>query len=322
MGLNVWDDLDDPYDHVELAQNWEKVDDHDHTTNKGLQIPTGGLSNLAVTTPKIADGAVVTGKIAVNGVETANLNNGAVTADKIATSVWAGVLPIGSIIPWYRPLGSSDPVPTGFVLCVGGTTSSHDFGVGGSIAIPNLVDRFLMGSNTGAGERATGGSNTKDLNHHHTIPSHTHNAPSHAHSIAQHNHGGATGGSTPGTSSAGTHGHTFAGGHGMAQRPYEISSGGTPRQAAYISGFNSGDTSASVSVDSAGAHSHTVNNHTHGIATDGATGTGLGGLAATSGVLESGAGLHTTGPNAALPTDFKPAYYGVLYIMKVRNKTA
>lgn len=180
-----------------------------------------------------------------------------------------------------------------------------------------------MGSNTGAGERATGGSNTKDLNHYHTIPSHTHTAPGHAHSIAQHNHGGATGGSTPGTTASGVHSHTFVGGHATSQRPYNMSSDeDNRRQALYISGFNSGDTSASAPMDSAGSHSHTVNNHTHGIATDGATGTGVAGSASTSGVNESGAGLHTTGPNAALPTDFKPAYYGVLYIMKVRNKTA
>lgn len=319
MGLNIWDSSGDPYDHVQLAANWTAVDKHDHSTGKGVQIDTGGIKNLAVSTAKLADSAVVTGKIAVNGVLTANLNNGSVTGDKLDPAVWAGVLPLGSVISWYRPT-SAVAVPTGFVVCAGGSTTSHDFPGVGTLQIPNLTDRFIMGATSGVNELTTGGSNSKDLNHYHTIPTHTHNVSAHTHTIAGHSHTGATGGATPGTNTAGSHAHTFAGGLSMAQRPYEISDGSDGvRQAAYISGFNSGSSSAPVAFDSSGSHSHAVDNHTHTVSSQALTTDSAGGT--TTGGINEGSPLNqTTGPSG-LPTDFHPAYYGLLFIMKVRNKT-
>lgn len=44
-------------------QAWEAISAHDHTTGKGQQIPTGGIVNLAVTTAKLADGAVTNAKL-------------------------------------------------------------------------------------------------------------------------------------------------------------------------------------------------------------------------------------------------------------------
>jgi hypothetical protein len=54
MGLRVWDQLSDPYDHSQLADNWSKVDFHDHTPGRGLQIPTEGIADGAVTGAKLA----------------------------------------------------------------------------------------------------------------------------------------------------------------------------------------------------------------------------------------------------------------------------
>lgn len=56
MGLRVWDTLNDPYDHDQLADNWAKVDQHDHTSNRGVQIPTDGLADGAVSAAKLASG--------------------------------------------------------------------------------------------------------------------------------------------------------------------------------------------------------------------------------------------------------------------------
>jgi hypothetical protein len=64
MALNVWNLTTDTFNHTELANNLNKIDVHDHTTGKGVQIPTGGIANLAVTTAKIADANVTVGKIA------------------------------------------------------------------------------------------------------------------------------------------------------------------------------------------------------------------------------------------------------------------
>lgn len=54
MGLRVWNLLTDLYDHAQLADNWAKVDYHDHSPGKGVQIPTDGLADGAVTSAKIA----------------------------------------------------------------------------------------------------------------------------------------------------------------------------------------------------------------------------------------------------------------------------
>lgn len=72
MSLVKWTAGSDPYNHTQLADNFEKLDEHDHTTGKGVQIPTGGIANLAVTNAKIA-----------SGIDGAKLLDGSVTADKL-----------------------------------------------------------------------------------------------------------------------------------------------------------------------------------------------------------------------------------------------
>lgn len=54
MGLSVWNLLTDPYDHAQLADNFSKIDLHDHTPGRGIQIPTEGLADGAVTAAKLA----------------------------------------------------------------------------------------------------------------------------------------------------------------------------------------------------------------------------------------------------------------------------
>src|SRR5690349_16958346 len=122
MNLYKWDELDDPYDHTQLAANWEAVDDHDHSSGRGVQIDTAGIKDNAIATAKIQNSAVTSSKIATDGVHTSNIQNSAVTADKLDQSLFASILPLGTVLPWYRPPGSSATTPTGFVLCVGGTT--------------------------------------------------------------------------------------------------------------------------------------------------------------------------------------------------------
>lgn len=54
MGLRIWNLLTDLYDHAQLADNWAKVDYHDHSPGKGVQIPTEGIADGAVTAAKLA----------------------------------------------------------------------------------------------------------------------------------------------------------------------------------------------------------------------------------------------------------------------------
>lgn len=98
MGLKVWNLLTDPYDHAQLADNWAKVDQHDHSFGKGTQIPTGGIADGAITAAKIAGGTIPTLSLTNASVTTAKLANSAVTTAKIGTGqVTSGSIADGTI---------------------------------------------------------------------------------------------------------------------------------------------------------------------------------------------------------------------------------
>ena len=98
MGLKIWNLLTDDYDHAELADNWAKVDQHDHTSGKGVQIPTGGIADGAITAPKIDPSALPTLTLADGSVVTSKIVDGAVTTSKIGTGqVTSGTIADGTI---------------------------------------------------------------------------------------------------------------------------------------------------------------------------------------------------------------------------------
>lgn len=49
LGLRIWNLLLDPYDHEQLADNWAKLDAHDHSPGRGVLIPTEGIAKEAIT---------------------------------------------------------------------------------------------------------------------------------------------------------------------------------------------------------------------------------------------------------------------------------
>lgn len=54
MGLRAWNLPGDNFNYTELAANWTKVDNHDHTSGKGVQIPSAGIADSAITVAKVA----------------------------------------------------------------------------------------------------------------------------------------------------------------------------------------------------------------------------------------------------------------------------
>lgn len=330
MGLVVWDLESDDFDHSTLATNFEDIDDHDHTTNKGVQIPSGGLANGAVTGTKIAANAITPtthipsasipqSRLANNSVGTAQIIDGSVgTGDLADDSVTyakldPSVVPLGQVISWYR-VSAGISVPDGWEICDGRAWSGITNKMGVSEAswtsgnIPDLRNKFVLGaatSGTGSGTSTppdigqTGGSQTINLSHTHTVGSHTHSVPAHAHSIGadgSHRHRWQT---TVWDGSDNPVGSTFTDG---AQRTTAVPSAAGSRQSFYVPDLNRNQ----FYGDNVSAPMETVGTHSHG------------GVTGNSSGVTSGAASPTTDAQLSATQDNRPAYVGLLFIMRVR----
>jgi hypothetical protein len=136
MSLATWPTTSHLFDHTELSANWTKVDQHDHSSGKGIPIPAGGL----------AAGAVTSSALAANAVTTTALNAAAVTDAKLA-SPNSGV---------YRPLiqvasGTTGPSPGTYVLANGSPVLSGASG-GSTGSVPlfhwDATDYAVAGKTT------------------------------------------------------------------------------------------------------------------------------------------------------------------------------
>lgn len=93
-----------------VSDSFELVDDHDHSTGKGVQIPAGGLASNSVTTAKILDANVTKAKLAALGQQISascgtftttsavavDVTNLTVTITTIGRPVFIGLIPDGS----------------------------------------------------------------------------------------------------------------------------------------------------------------------------------------------------------------------------------
>jgi hypothetical protein len=85
MGLKRWDQPNDIFSYVELSDNLALLDAHDHSTGKGVQIPTAGIVNNAIDATKLADDSVTANKIPANSVAGSKLLNNGVPDTKLAS---------------------------------------------------------------------------------------------------------------------------------------------------------------------------------------------------------------------------------------------
>lgn len=86
MSLKQWNLGTDFFSYVDLSNNFGKIDLHDHSTGKGVQIPTAGIANDAITQSKISPGAVGNSQIGAGAVGTSQVQNAAITNTKLAGS--------------------------------------------------------------------------------------------------------------------------------------------------------------------------------------------------------------------------------------------
>lgn len=133
MSLTKWAG-GDYFSRSALSANFDAIDAHDHSgAPKGTPIPTAGLQNLAVTSPKLADSSVVEAKI----------GSGAVSAAKVKGEAWTqyspgfGTLGTGGVsIARYITLGKT-------VIVQG----SIYFGTGCSVpSTPSLLLPYATGN--------------------------------------------------------------------------------------------------------------------------------------------------------------------------------
>lgn len=140
----------------------------------------------------------------------------------------------GMVMLWS---GSIATIPTGWQLC-NGTNDA-----------PDLRDKFVIGAGNLYNPDATGGASTINLLHSHTVDAHS--------------HGGATGSTGGSTDSQGSHDHLFSGttaGDGDTNSRKEGTGSNTCSEENHNHAF-------SGTTGNGGYHSHSVNSHSHDIAT-------------------------------------------------------
>jgi hypothetical protein len=83
MSLKVWDLLTDNFSYTDLANNFEAIDEHDHTTGAGVPIPAGGLAVGSVGTAQLQTASVTNSKLANGSVDSSKLGINSIAGDKI-----------------------------------------------------------------------------------------------------------------------------------------------------------------------------------------------------------------------------------------------
>lgn len=156
MGLKRWDQPNDIFSYVELSDNFALLDAHDHSSGKGVQIPTAGIVNNAIDATKLADNAVTAAKIpaaSIVDVKLASPNSatwktiaqvyGPMAAGLVANTYFIGTGPMATgvasantipIIPinpsWYSVAGKTTQLRLITIVGVNATAPVSNFTFG------------------------------------------------------------------------------------------------------------------------------------------------------------------------------------------------
>lgn len=171
MSLVKWTEGSDPYDHTQLAGNFQRIDEHDHTAGKGVRLSGASLIAEAINTAQLANLSVTDAKLA-----------GGITADKLAPGVLAT---LGQFMWWWRPnISTGIPAAPAWQICAGQTLTAaqHEFPGGGSIILPNLIGRTVFGMEP-ASIGVSGGAAEINTFHTHFVNAHAHHIAGHSHEL-------------------------------------------------------------------------------------------------------------------------------------------
>ena len=244
--------------------------------------------------------------------------DGGIKQSMLSAEVVYQQVPIGGVMEWWRPPGSTANPPAGYEVADGRAITAHEFPtMSGAVTLPNLQNCFIIGATvgksdgsgagndnlpgSGPGIRGTGGSNTpKDLRHGHGVPMIDHY---HSYAMLDHWHG---------ASGLTTGGH----GHGV--------------------GTSDGNNSTALVAGSPTGSGVSRGGHTHSGWTDSLGNLGVygnttwssGGSGNPSGntsyvqAWSGGSGTSATNSTtwtADPGTEFRPYFYGLLRLIKARR---
>lgn len=210
---------------------------------------------------------------------------------------------------------SGTSAPEGWTLCNGGTATTRS---GGTVSIPDLRNRFIVGAGSSYGLNATGGADSVTLStsqiasHNHTVTTSIGSAGGHGHTGSAASAGGH--GHTATNSNAGFHAHGVTDpGHShsvtCAQESNDTQSGDGDSES-FDTTVQTSDSTTGISIIPTGEHTHTVSvanagGHTHTISV-----TAVGGhthTATSSAGSTGGGGSHEN----------RPPYYALSFIYKL-----
>lgn len=235
------------------------------------QVGTAGITDLAITTGKLADDSVTAAKIAANAVgsseiatdavDTAEIKDSAVTLAKLASAVVNRLVPVGTIAMY-----GGATAPTGWLLCDGTAIDSAYTSLKAIVGdnTPDLKGRFAIGDNSTLTLLATGGSATIGTN----------NLPAHSHANTAVLNSGTVTITDPGHTHTGTTADAGSHNHGLPDARTTSSTSHTHTgTTTYAAGGSS--TGGALNSDNAGTHNHsfTTAGATTGIS--GSVGTGI-----------------------------------------------
>lgn len=327
-GLRIWDSGADLYSHSDLETSWLAVDNHDHTVGKGKQIPAGGLAPGSVDGNTLALNSVTSAHIVDGTIQRVDLANGIIGINQIDPSIFEGITPLGAITPWFRP-ATTVAVPPGWVIADGRTLNSDQHGWTGitNITVPDLRGQFVIGAATTTpaspagvspvtigpavnqvpAENSKGGTHARFFDHSHTVAGHSHTVNGHTHDLPWHSHTI----SPDGAHNHSIHSRTNAFDGYYVFKDVDTNTHATNKQSLYIAGFNGGP---SDPWDAALPTSYPPNDgaHSHGARTGDSSGTTTSASPGTSSTA-----LTTDSENPG--GDIRPAWTGLLYIVKVKH---
>jgi hypothetical protein len=160
--------------------------------NQPYEAVRGSLA-IAVDGARVVTNTLPGDRIVNASIASGKLANGAVLGKHLSE----GAIPLGTIIAYWVPAkpGGGFAIPDGWAVLNGQALGpgAHDFVGGGTVTLPNLIDKVLRGANptlaygVTSGMNALVGANTVDLTHSHTI-AHAHTIASHSHHVQDHSH--------------------------------------------------------------------------------------------------------------------------------------